>query len=33
MVSRRSYALANPVAGLLDKEPKDFKRQDFLKLI
>lgn len=33
MVSRRSYALANPVAALLDKEPKDFKRQDFLKLI
>jgi len=23
----------NPVAVLLDKEPKDFKRQDFLKLI
>ncbi|HAR36924.1 MAG TPA: glutamine synthetase [Acidobacteria bacterium] len=33
MVSKRSYALSNPVAVLLDKEPKEFKRQDFLKLI
>jgi glutamine synthetase len=33
MVSKRIYSLGNPVSVLLDKEAKDFKRQDFLKII
>lgn len=33
MISNRSYALSNPLAVLLDKEARDFKRQDFLKLM
>jgi len=28
-----SYALANPLSVLLDKSPKDFQRNDFLKII
>ena len=33
MVSKKFFSLSNPVSALLDKEPSDFKRQDFLKII
>ena len=28
-----TYALANPLSVLLDKDPQDFTRSDFLKVI
>jgi len=33
MSEREKLALSHPVSVMLDKEPADFKRQDFLRLI